>query len=1062
MSEMYSYSVIDFYKKCEVSSNDAFDNFKQILRDLESESESFHARKLLSEIIRFHQNNQSEDFASTYHFSFIEMDISNGKKDVEPLLLLQLPSTFTPEEWSYTFFEGLSRYEFSEFHDKRLVELGCGNGWITLALAKKYKPKFISGVDINPRAIIASKINLFINAIDRKGNFITDEEGKNLLDSVSFHESDLLGYFKGKTFCFDAIVGCIPQVLNPSGDLFDTIISENQNDDFLYSLSNYCGKQGYIEDQFGLGLIAKAVEESIDLLKSNGKLILNLGGRPGEQVLERLFKRRGLSVKKIWERRVVQAGDTEVGPLVEIETKSPHRFEFFIGKNSTEPISAKTAKYYSRQGGEITHTLSVYEFAINQHKEIATIFNLFKDEDYKNALSGLDLAYSDSEEAEEKINFLSELSLRLKDTSYFPYAETAGETVFRSRLAHYFNSYFYTRFNKNQFVITPSRRSIINNILHIYNPDLIILDSYFSSIGFNGNSQNATIIESPTSSFELCALIERIQPQLVISRIDENQVSQVDSFKSILETCKKVNARLIIDISPYLELSSHPKKIGVLSYAAEFGLPSFCSIICGLTNNRVYKDLQLSMLISEDINVLNYLSYSAEFTYSRTPILTQLYYSVLIFELLKFQMIKINDDAIAIKQEYSEDSGFVQPQHYVIDAFHHPSIKGNTLPIKQDTTRLDYGENELPSSKHVNVSIFESFVRQYFSEEETNPSQEIKLFIENRFGLKCPADTIRFGNGVAPLFAAIARACKAQNGTIFFPQGAYGYFFATSKFYNLDVQVIETAYADSFKVSPESISKSIEGIDSPYLFLNFPLVNPTGALYSERETRALFSFLSSKKVTVIIDIVFSGLEYAGVKQLHLDNYVQQGLKYVLIGGISKEFSAGGLRFGFAATAEPELTKAFDSNEIDQPHTTITYTAKRLYQLLNEKNQSLLTDLQKQQGHLNERYSQLKTVLQQLGWDVLPPEGGLFLVAKPEKYIGKKLVVAGKELLISSHSINEALFYSVGLLINNDIWTGIPGYCRFVLSVEEHVFEVALDKLKAFDKFVEGSLPHSSV
>jgi len=127
----------------------------------------------------------------------------------------------------------------------------------------------------------------------------------------------------------------------------------------------------------------------------------------------------------------------------------------------------------------------------------------------------------------------------------------------------------------------------------------------------------------------------------------------------------------------------------------------------------------------------------------------------------------------------------------------------------------------------------------------------------------------------------------------------------------------------------------------------------------------------------------------------------------------------------------------------------------LYQLLNDKNESLLADLQKQQTNLKERYSKLNTVLQNLGWKVLPPEGGLFLVAKPERYIGQKLMVDGKEILISSNSINEALFYNIGLLINNDVWTGIPGYCRFVLSVEEDVFTDALDKLKAFDKLFEG-------
>ncbi|MBL4863128.1 MAG: aminotransferase class I/II-fold pyridoxal phosphate-dependent enzyme [Crocinitomicaceae bacterium] len=1054
MIKNHALSVEEFFQQCALSSNQTFDNFKQLLHKLEDENECLKARKSLVEIIQFHQNYTENDFLSKYHFSFIQVDISNKKDATEPLLLLQFPSTFTPEDWSYTFFEGLSRYEFSEFNTKTLVELGCGNGWITIGLAKKYNPKRIYGLDINPRAIIASKINLFINSIDAQGNLILDHEGKSLLDKVEFQESDLLGCFDGKTAVFDSIVGCIPQVLSPSDDIFDNIISENQNDAFLYSLSNYCGKQGYIEDQFGLGLIAKAVEQSIDLLKPNGKLILNLGGRPGEQVLERLFKRRGLTVQKIWQRRVLQAEDTEIDPLVEIENKSPHRFEFFLGLNSNEPISAKTAKQYLQQGGTISHTLSVYEFTINQHQEIANIFNLLKDPDFKGTLSGLDLALSNKVETEEKINFLSDLSLILKNTSFFPYAETEGEVTFRNRLAQFFNSYFYTNFSKNHFVITPSRLSTINNILHIYQPELIIVDRDFSRIAsIDDNSENINIIESPTSSNELCSLIERIKPQMVITTINEKQISQVDSFKTILEACKKANSKLIIDISPYIELSSNPRKIGVLSYAAEIGLPSYCSIICGLTNNKVYNDLELCMFISEDEHILKYLSFSAEFTYSRTPILSQEYYSGLIFELLKFQMTNMRESNAHLLLERDDSTSFTHAQDHVLDAFSHPSIKGNILPVTKETVRLDYGENELPSSKHVKVAIFESFVRQHLTDDEINPSQEIRSIIKERFGIHTENEKIHFGNGVAPLFAAVVKACKAQNGTILFPEGAYGYFFATAKFYNVPVKIIKTEYDHSFKVSADNLAKSLEGVHNPFLFLNFPLVNPTGALYNSDETDQLFHALSASNVHVVIDCVFSGLEFNGLTPIDLNPFIERGLSYTLIGGISKEFSAGGLRFGYATTRDSTLDQAFENYVVDQPHKTITYTVKKLYQLLINKNASLLSDLNKQQAILQDRYKALNTVLIECGWKVLKPEGGLFLVASPEKYIGKKITVRDKTYTLSSNTINEALFYSVNLLINNDVWTGIPGYCRFVLSVEEEVFEKALEKLKAFDALV---------
>ncbi|XP_073123673.1 methionine S-methyltransferase-like isoform X2 [Henckelia pumila] len=95
----------------------------------------------------------------------------------------------------------------------------------------------------------------------------------------------------------------IPQILNPNPDAMSKMITENASKEFLHSLSNYCTLQGFVEDQFGLGLIARAVEEDL----------------------------------------VLQAADTDISALVEIEKNSPHRFEFFMGHGGDQPICARTA-----------------------------------------------------------------------------------------------------------------------------------------------------------------------------------------------------------------------------------------------------------------------------------------------------------------------------------------------------------------------------------------------------------------------------------------------------------------------------------------------------------------------------------------------------------------------------------------------------------------------------------------------------------------------------------------------------------------------------------------------
>ena len=61
-----------------------------------------------------------------------------------------------------------------------------------------------------------------------------------------------------------------------------------------------------MEDQFGLGLIARAVEEGIAVIKPTGIMIFNMGGRPGQAVCKRLFERRGFRITKLWQTKIIR------------------------------------------------------------------------------------------------------------------------------------------------------------------------------------------------------------------------------------------------------------------------------------------------------------------------------------------------------------------------------------------------------------------------------------------------------------------------------------------------------------------------------------------------------------------------------------------------------------------------------------------------------------------------------------------------------------------------------------------------------------------------------------
>lgn len=72
----------------------------------------------------------------------------------------------------------------------------------------------------------------------------------------------------------------------------------------------------------------------------------------------------------------MQAGDTDISALVEIEKNSRHRFEFFMDLVGDQPICARTAWAYMKSGGRISHALSVYSCQLRQPNQV-TLCSLF-------------------------------------------------------------------------------------------------------------------------------------------------------------------------------------------------------------------------------------------------------------------------------------------------------------------------------------------------------------------------------------------------------------------------------------------------------------------------------------------------------------------------------------------------------------------------------------------------------------------------------------------------------------------------------------------------------------
>lgn len=1078
-------SIDEFLKECKQSGDAAYSALRSLLERLENPTTRAEARIFFTHLLRrINDDGLDDQCLETYHFRIqdIYLEQYEGYQKRKKLTMIVIPSIFMPEDWSFTFYEGLNRHPDSIFKDKTVSELGCGNGWISIAIAEKWSPLKVYGLDINPRAIKISWINLYLNALDENGQPIYDSEKKTLLDRVEFYESDLLAYCRDNHIELERIVGCIPQILNPNPDAMSKMITENASEEFLHSLSNYCALQGFVEDQFGLGLIARAVEEGISVIKPMGIMIFNMGGRPGQGVCKRVFERRGLLVNKLWQTKILQAADTDISALVEIEKNSPHRFEFFMGLVGDQPICARTAWAYGKVGGRISHALSVYSCQLRQPNQVKKIFE-FLSNGFHDINNSLDLSFEDDSVADEKIPFLAYLANVFKENSYFQYEPPSGSKHFRNLIAGFLKTYYHVPLSADNVVVFPSRAAAIENALRLFTPRLAIVDEHLSrhlprqwltslAIEQTGSKEPSkegiTVIEAPRQSDLMIELIKKLRPEVVVTGMAQFEAVTSSAFEHLLGTTKEIGSRLFLDMSDQFELSSLPSSNGVLKYLAGRQLPSHAAIICGLLKNQVYSDLEVAFVISEEQTINKALSKTVELLQGNTALISQYYYGCLFHELLSFQLADRHQGAER-EGENAKAGEMIGFSSSAISVLSHAELSisdsDNSSP-----THMDVDQIFLPIPTPVKAAIFESFARQNVTESEIDVTPSIRQFIKSNYGFSTDGNAeFLYADYPLALFNKLVLCCIQEGGSLCFPTGSNGNYVSAAKFLNANIVNIPTNSEGGFKLTEKLLIEVIASVSKPWVYISGPTVNPTGLIYSSEEIENILSVCAKFGVRVIIDTSFSGVEYnsngGGSWDLErsltkLTSSCNPSFSVSLLGGLFFKMLTGGLSFGYLVLNQPHLVDMIHSfPAISKPHSTIKYTIKKLLDLREQKAGDLLDAVAEPGKLLGSRLKRMKETLANCGWEVIEACSGVSMVAKPSAYIGKTIKVNKDattwEAKLDDSNIREAMLRATGLCINGASWTGIPGYCRFTIALEDSDFERALNSIAEFKKLVNN-------
>ena len=254
---------------------------------------------------------------------------------------------------------------------------------------------------------------------------------------------------------------------------------------------------------------------------------------------------------------------------------------------------------------------------------------------------------------------------------------------------------------------------------------------------------------------------------------------------------------------------------------------------------------------------------------------------------------------------------------------------------------------------------------------------------------------------------------------------------------------VEGTKENAFKITPEQLEAAITS-KTKMLIFNSPC-NPTGAVYSEAEVRALAAVCEKHEIFVLSDEIYEKLVYGKTKPFSMAA-VSEKMKEltITVNGVSKTFAMTGWRIGYLA-APKDIAKAIDSF---QSHATSNACSVSQYATLealtspvsDAKIEEMVARFAERRHAAVERIAKMKDVY------CIVPEGAFYIMLVVSGVYGRKY--EGREIS-DSVSFADTLLDAAKVAVVPGAPFGADDCVRLSYSLSMEDMLEGLDRIAAF-------------
>ena len=173
------------------------------------------------------------------------------------------------------------------------------------------------------------------------------------------------------------------------------------------------------------------------------------------------------------------------------------------------------------------------------------------------------------------------------------------------------------------------------------------------------------------------------------------------------------------------------------------------------------------------------------------------------------------------------------------------------------------------------------------------------------------------------LFNALQAVCNPGDEVII-PSPYWVSYYELAKMSDAEPVLVSSEASNFFKVTVEQLEAAVTE-KTKVLMLNSPN-NPTGAVYTEEELRAIGAFATKHDLYILSDEIYEKLVY-GEKHISIASLSQDLYdRTIVVNGLSKAYAMTGWRIGYTASSETiaNVMSNIQSHATSNPNTIAQY------------------------------------------------------------------------------------------------------------------------------------------